>query len=114
MSFVFAESGDGGADLGEGGCEVVRGVDEGGAGVAYGDAYELDASPVFAEDCEKGEVFFVLLGVFLVAAEVPAEAGLEDDEGTIFPVEGVPVRGWVDWHSECVDDVGGRSRSCLP
>ncbi len=72
VSFDFAEGGDGGADLGEGGCEVVRGVDEGGAGVADGDADELDASPVFAEGCEKGEVFFVPLGVFLVAAEVPA------------------------------------------
>jgi len=30
----------------EGGCEVVRGVGEGGAGVADGDAYELDSSPI--------------------------------------------------------------------
>jgi hypothetical protein len=80
VSFVFAEGGDGGADLGEGGCEVVRGVDKGGAGMSDGDAYELDASPVFAEGCEKGMVFLFLLGVFLVAAEVPSEAGLEDDE----------------------------------
>ncbi len=80
MSFVFAEGGDGGADLVEGRCEVIRDVDEGGARMADGDAYELDASPLFAEGCEKGEVFLVLLGVFLVAAEVPAKAGLEDDE----------------------------------
>jgi hypothetical protein len=33
VAFVFAEGGNGWADLGEGGCEVVRGVDEGGAGV---------------------------------------------------------------------------------
>ncbi len=37
------------ADFGEGGCEAVRGVDEGGACVADGDADELDASPIFAE-----------------------------------------------------------------
>jgi hypothetical protein len=82
--------------------------------MADGDAYELDASLVFAEGCEKRAVFLVLLGVFLVAAEVPAKAGLEDDERAVFPVEGAPVGGWVSWHSECVDDVGGCSRSCLP
>ncbi len=114
MSFVFAEGGNGGADLGEGGCEIVRGVDEGCAGMADGDAYELDASPIFAEGCKKGEVFLVLLGVFLVAAEVPAEADLEDDEGAVLPAESVSVGGWVGWYSERVDDVGGHSRSCLP
>ena len=49
VSFAFALGGDGGADFGEGGCEVVRGVDEGGACVADGDADELDASPIFSE-----------------------------------------------------------------
>ena len=49
VSFALALGGDGGADLGEGGCEVVCSVGEGGAGVADGDADELDASPVFAE-----------------------------------------------------------------
>jgi hypothetical protein len=34
VSFALALGGDGGADLGEGGCEVVRVVAEGGAGVA--------------------------------------------------------------------------------
>ncbi len=48
VSFSFAFGSDGGADLGEGGCEVVRGVDEGGAGVADGDADELDSSPIFS------------------------------------------------------------------
>ena len=38
--------------LGEGGCEVVHGVDEGGAGMADGDAYELDSSPIFSEGGE--------------------------------------------------------------
>ncbi len=36
VSFPFAIKGNGGADLGEGGCEVVCGVDEGGAGVTDG------------------------------------------------------------------------------
>ena len=49
VSFAFALGGDGGADFGEGGCEVVRGVDEGGACVADGDADELDASSIFSE-----------------------------------------------------------------
>ena len=49
VTFAFALGGDGGADFGEGGCEVVRGVDEGGACVADGDADELDASLIFSE-----------------------------------------------------------------
>ncbi len=49
VSFAFAFGGDGGADFGEGGCEVVRGVDEGGACVADGDGDELGASPIFYE-----------------------------------------------------------------
>ncbi len=72
MAFALALGGDGWADLGEGSCEVVRSVDEGGAGVADGDADELDASPIFAEDCEEGEVLVGLLFVFLIAPEVPA------------------------------------------
>ena len=52
MSFLFALGGDGGADNGEDGCEVVRGVDEGGAGVTDGDADKLDSSPIFSEGGE--------------------------------------------------------------
>jgi hypothetical protein len=33
--------------------------------------------------------------VFLVAAKIPAEADLEEDEGRILPVQGVDVRGCV-------------------
>ena len=43
--FTFAMGGNGGADLGEGRSEVVRGVDEDGDGVADEDADELDPSP---------------------------------------------------------------------
>ncbi len=49
LSFAFALGGDGGADFGKGGCEVVRNVDEGGACVADGDDDELDASPIISE-----------------------------------------------------------------
>ena len=52
VSFSLAFGGDGGADFGEGRCEVVRGVDERGAGVADGDAYELDWSPIFSKGGE--------------------------------------------------------------
>ena len=52
VSFLFAFGGDGRADLGEGGCEVIRGVDEGGAGVTDGDANELDSSPIFSKGGE--------------------------------------------------------------
>ncbi len=47
VSFSFMIGGDGRTDLGEGGCEVVRGVDEGSAGVADGNAYKFDTSPVY-------------------------------------------------------------------
>ncbi len=53
VSFAFALGGDGGADLGEGGCEVVRSVDEGGACVADGDDDKLDASPIISEGINK-------------------------------------------------------------
>jgi hypothetical protein len=50
--FSFAFGGDGGADLGEGGCEAVHGVGEVGAGVADGDADELSSSPISSEGSE--------------------------------------------------------------
>ncbi len=51
VAFSFAFGGDGGADLdlGEGGCEVIHGVGEGGAGVANGYADDLNSSPLFSE-----------------------------------------------------------------
>ena len=99
MAFSFAFGGDGGADLGEGGCEVVRGVDEGGAGMADGDAYELDSCPIASRGGEQGEVLVGLLGVFLMASEVPAKADLDKDEGAVLLVEGVDVGERVGWHS---------------
>ena len=52
MSFSFAFGGDGGADLDEGGCEVVRDVEEGGAGVTDADAGELESSSIFSNGGE--------------------------------------------------------------
>ncbi len=91
VAFAFALGGDRRANLGEGICEVVCSVDEGSAGVADGDADEFHASPVFAEGCEEGEVFVGLLVVFLMAAEVPAEADLKEEKAAVFPVERVEV-----------------------
>ena len=59
MTFALALGGDGGADFGEGGCEVVRGVDEGGACVADGDADELDASPIFLRAVSRGRYLLI-------------------------------------------------------
>ena len=77
-----------------------------------GDANELDASPLFAKGCEKGEVLVGLLVVFLMAAEVPTEADFEKEEGAVFLVKVLEVRGWISWHSTCVHNVGGGSSSC--
>ena len=52
VSFSFAFGGDGGSDPGEGGCEVVRGVDEGGAGVTDEDAHEFDSPPISSKGGE--------------------------------------------------------------
>ncbi len=52
MSFSLAIGGDGRADLDYGGCEVVRGVNEGGASVADGDAYKFDTSPISSKGVE--------------------------------------------------------------
>ena len=52
VAFSFAFGGVGGAVFGEGGCEVVHGAGEGGAGVADGDADELNSSSIFSEGGE--------------------------------------------------------------
>ena len=57
-------------------------------------------------------VLLDLLGEFVLAAEVSAQANLEEDEGKFLAAEGGGVRGGVNWHSLGVDDVRGSSRSC--
>ena len=97
---------------GEGGRDVGRGIVEGDVGVADGDANELDASLTSSESAKEGVVLLVLLGELVVAAEVPAKADLEEDEGAVLVVEGVEVRIGVGWYSWGVDDVRGGSHSC--
>ncbi len=74
VAFQFSLSGDGRADFDEGGRDVGRCFMEGGVNVADGDANELDASPVSSEGAKKGVVLLRLLGEFLLASEVLAEA----------------------------------------
>ena len=59
---------------------VGRGVVEGCADVADGDAYEVDPSPVASERGHQGAVLVGCLLELLVAAEVPALADLEEGE----------------------------------
>jgi len=68
------------AGLGEGDRDVGRRVEEGSAGVADGDADELDASPISSEGAKEGVEFLGLLGVLFVEAEVSEKADLEKDE----------------------------------
>jgi hypothetical protein len=59
-----------GASHGEGGDDVGRGIVEGGASVADGDANELDVSPISSKGANEGVVLLGLLGELIVAAEV--------------------------------------------
>ncbi len=52
VSFTLALGGDGRADLGEDGHDVVHGVNEGGAGVADGNSDKLYASSISSEGSE--------------------------------------------------------------
>jgi hypothetical protein len=69
---------------------------------------ELHPSPVsFKNRNERG----VLLGIFLdlnVAAEVPTEGSLYDDEGELFRDKRGKVWGGSVWGPSCVDEI----RSC--
>jgi hypothetical protein len=112
LALWYSLGGDTGASHGEGGRDVGRGIVEGGAGVADGDVDELDASPISSKGAKEGMVLLGLLGDLAVAAEVPVEADLEEDEGGVLAVEGVEVRSGVGWHSSGVDDVRGGSHSC--
>ena len=79
--------------------------------MADGDAYEVNPAPIVSERGHQEVVLGDFFLELLVASEVPAEADLEEGEGTILAVEGVDFRGRVGRHSSGVDDVGGRPRS---
>jgi hypothetical protein len=85
---------------------------EGGAGVAVGDANELDSAPISSEGANKGVVFLGLLGELDLEADVPSKADLEKDEGAVLAVEGVEVLSGIGWHPSDVDNVRGGSHSC--
>jgi len=55
LALCCSLGGSRGANRGEGGRDVGRGIVEGGAGVADGDVDELDASPISS----KGLVFYL-------------------------------------------------------
>jgi hypothetical protein len=77
--------GDGGANLAEGGRDIGGCVDnEGGAGVADGDADELHTSLMSAEGAEQGVVFLGLGGEPLLLAHVPTQSDIEENGGANF------------------------------
>ena len=61
--------------------------------MADGKGNEVHPSLVFVEDRQEGRVFLGLLLELNVAAEVHAEADLDDDEGALFLVKGGQVGG---------------------
>ena len=77
--------------------------------VAYGKGNELDTSPVSLEGRDEGGVLHGLGFNLGVAAEVPAESDLDDDECAQFLVEGGRVRGRGVGDPSRVDEVRCRS-----
>ncbi len=74
---------------------------EGGACVSNGDGHEFHLSPHFLECVDEGDVFGGLLLTSLVAAKVPTEEHLVEDEVAVLPVE--CRRIWI----RCVRDSSG-------
>ena len=81
--------------------EVALRFGEGGARVADWDGHEFHFSPHFLECVDEGDVLGGFFLSSLVAAEVPTEEHLVDDEVAVFPVE--CLRIWV----RCVRDSSG-------
>ena len=69
-----------------------------------GNDSELHPSPVSFEGRHDVGLFFGLLLELNVAAEVPTEADLDDDEGTLFPVKRDRVGGGRVWEPSCIDE----------
>ena len=66
---------------------------------------ELHPSPVSPEGRQEGEIFLVLLLELNIAAKVPTEANLDDDEGAFFLVDGGRVGKGSVWYPACIDEV---------
>ena len=83
---------------------MVQGPSKCGTRVADREGHKLHPSPVFSEGRDEGGVLGLLVDLN-VAAEVPAEADLDEDEGALFFVErGRVGRGSV-WDRPYVDEV---------
>ena len=84
---------------------MVQGPSKYGARVADREGQKLHPSPVFSEGRDEGGVLLGLLVEFNVAAEVSAEADLDEDEGALIFVEGDRVGRESVWDPSCVDEV---------
>ena len=67
--------------------------------MADGKGNEIHPSPISSEG---HQYLLVLLLELNVAAEVPAKADLDDDEGVFFLLEGGRVRGGSVWDPACI------------
>ena len=85
------------SDGGEGGGEVVQGPSKYSARVADREVHKLHPSPVFSEGRDEGGILLGLLAELNVAAEIPAEADLDEDEGALLSVEGGRVGRGSGW-----------------
>ena len=84
---------------------MVHGPIKCGARVADREGHKLHPSPVFSEGRDAGGVLVGLLVELNVAAEVPAKADLDEDEGALLFVEGGRVRRGSVWDPSCEDEV---------
>ncbi len=68
------------------------------------EGHELHPSPGFPEGRDEGGLFLGLLVELDVAAEVRAEADLDENEGALLPVEGGRVGRGSVWDPSCLDE----------
>jgi hypothetical protein len=73
--------------------------------VADREGNELHPFPILFEGRDEGGVFLGLLVDLDVAAEVPAEADLDNDEGAQFPIERGRIGGGSVWDPSCMDEI---------
>ena len=96
---------------GEGLGESEGSLFEGRARVADGDGHELYLAPRFPEGVDEWGVLGGFLALPLVAAEVPAEEDLAEEEVALLPVEGGRVGLGAVRDTSGVDEVWGCSMS---
>jgi hypothetical protein len=91
--------------------EVALSLGEGGARVADWDGHEFHFPPHFLECGDEGDVLCGFFLSSLVAAEVPTEEYLVDDEVAVFPVECRQIWFRRVRDSSGVDEVGSCTMS---